>query len=97
MRSTDVLSVGQLDVVLADHGVLHGSVNFCMAEQALYLFDRHSLVDGACGQRPSEFMRMDFFETQHLAEATQADFYAADFQAGMRFVQRYEIFVRASK
>ena len=82
--------MGQLDVVLADHSVLHGGVNFGMAEQALHLFDGHSLVDGAGGQRSPEFMGMDFFKTQHLAKAAQADFHATDFQAGMGFVQRYE-------
>lgn len=90
MRSTDVLSVGQLDVVLADHGVLHSGVNFSMAEQALHLFDGHSLVDGAGSQRSSEFMGVDFFEAQQFSKTAQADFHAADFQAGMRFVQRYE-------
>ena len=82
--------MGQLDVVLADHSVLHGGVDFSMTKQALHLFDRHSLVDGTGGQRSSEFMRMDFFKAQHLTEAAQADFHAADFQARMGFVQRYE-------
>lgn len=82
--------MGQLYVVLADHGVLHCGVDFGMAKQALHLLNGHSLVNGARGQRPSEFMRMHFFKAKQLAEAAEPDFYAADFQAGVRLIQRHE-------
>ena len=79
-QSADVFSMRNLYIVLIDHRILHGSVNFGMAQQSLHLFNRHSFVDCTRCQCTPEFMRMYFRNTQPSPQFTQPNLNAADLQ-----------------
>lgn len=60
---------------------MHGRVYSRMTEQFLHLFDRHAFIDGMCGQRASEFMRMNPIDAGFLSELPKTAFDAADADA----------------
>ena len=70
--------MGNLYIVLADHGVLHCGVNFGMSEELLHLFDGHSFIDGAGSKRSSELMRVHFGYAELSPEFPQSYLDAAD-------------------
>lgn len=48
----------QLHILLLDHGVVHGGINFLVTEELLHLLDRHSFAYHRSCQYSSELMRM---------------------------------------
>ena len=57
---------------------MHSRVYSRMPEQFLHLFDRHALVNGLCGQRASELMRMNPIDAGFLSELPEAAFDATN-------------------
>ena len=73
--------MGAFDVILIDHGVLHGGIDLGMAEQVLHLLDRHAFVDGSGSEGTAKLVRVHVGHAQLAPELAQARFHAADFQA----------------
>ncbi len=78
------------DVVLVDNSIAHCGINLRVTKDFLNLLNRHSFVDGACGHRSTEFVRVYSIDVDTSAKLSQADLHAADLQAAMRRVQSYE-------
>ena len=70
--STDNLTMGELDIHLVDHRIVKRGVYLRVTEQALHLFDRHSLVYGHRGHRAAELVWMHLADPAFLPELTQA-------------------------
>ena len=77
----------QFHVVLIDHGIVHGGVDFDVTEELLDLLDGHSFVDGHGGQCPAELVGMHPRHFGLFANLAQADLNARDLQATMRLGQ----------
>ena len=69
--------MGLFDVLLVDHGVLHGGVDFCMSQEALHLFNGHSFVDGPGSKCSAEFVGMHSGDIQSSAELPKTNLHAA--------------------
>ena len=77
----------QFHVVLVDHGIVHGGVDFDVTEKLLDLFDGHAFVDGHGGQCPAELVGLHPWHLGFFAYLAQADFDARDLQPTMRLGQ----------
>ena len=55
---SDVFSMCQLHILLLYHSVMHGRINFLVAEQLLHLLNWHPFINSRCCKCPSELMRM---------------------------------------
>jgi len=72
-RLSDILSVRRFYIALFHHGVMKGGVYFFMSQQPLYLFDRHSFINGGCSHGPPELMRMHMINVTLFAHLFQHD------------------------
>ena len=88
--SAYVLSMGLLDVLLSHHGIAQSCIDLLMPQQTLYLLYRHALVDGHCGKRPAELVRMDLCDSELCPKFAQHRFQTAYCHTVMRFIQRNE-------
>ena len=70
-QSANKFSVRNLHIILIDHRILHGSVDFSVSQELLNLLDGHTFVYRTCCQRPSELMRMNFRNSQPPAKLAQ--------------------------
>ena len=89
----------QFHVVLVDHGIMHGGVDFDVTEELLDLLDGHAFVDGHGGQCPAELVGMYPWHLGFFANLAQANFDTRDLQPTMRLSQRDEqglVFVTAA-
>ena len=65
-------------IALLHHCVLQGRINPLMPQKPLKLFDRHTLIDCHCRQRPPGLVRMHFRNVQPLAHLTEPMFNSAN-------------------
>lgn len=87
-QSANKFSVRNLHIILIDHRILHGSVDFSVSQELLNLLDGHTFVYRTCCQRPSELMRMNFRNSQPPAKLAQTHLNTADFQSIVGTMQR---------
>lgn len=88
LQSANKFSVRNLHIILIDHRILHGSVDFSVSQELLNLLDGHTFVYRTCCQRPSELMRMNFRNSQPPAKLAQTHLNTADFQSIVGTMQR---------
>ena len=46
-------------ITLLNHSIMQSSINLLMTKQMLYLFNRHTFIDGRSSHCTPEFMRMN--------------------------------------
>ena len=69
---TQKAAMRQFYVVLVDHGIVHGGVDFDVAEELLDLLNGHAFVDGHGCQCPAELVGMHPWHLGFLANLAQA-------------------------
>ena len=70
--------MGHFYIELIHFCIVEGGVDFDMAENALDLFYRHSLVYGHSSEGSAEFVRMNFVKSNAIAYCPETDFNSAD-------------------
>ena len=68
----------QFHVVLVNHGIVHGGIDFDVSKELLDLLDGHAFVDGHGGQCPVELVGMHPWHLGFLANLAQAHLHARD-------------------
>ena len=82
--------MGFFYIVLIDHRVLERGVDALVTEELLYLFDRHSLINGHRRQGSPELVRMDLVKAQLPSDFSKPNFNPADLQSLVWAQQRNE-------